>query len=320
MKRRAFIAGAGAAAAWPLTAFAQPKAIPRIGIVGSLGQRAVDSFKNGLRDFGLIENETIVVLGGPGNPDNGAVAKAVSDFISQKIDLIFASGAVAGKAAKQATSATPIVCLTGDLVGTGQVQSLASPGGNVTGVSILTAEVGGKRLELLKQFVPALDRVAVLYRSDDVSAKLSERPMQKAAIELHLVLEMLAVHGESDLGGVIASATKAGARGIALTSNPLFDLAGRQIAQAALQNRLAAISFADSFPRVGGLMSYGPNIYSAYRRAAYFVSRILGGTRPEELPVEQPTKFDLVVNMKIARTLGLSISDTLLASIDEVIE
>jgi len=174
MRRREFLGLVSVVAACPVTALAQSKTIPRIGIIGSLNQNAVDSFKDGLREFGLVDGETILILGGPASAvTSEAVSKAVSHLISQKIDVIFASGAVAGKSAKDATGLIPIVCLTGDLVGVGLVQSLASPGGNITGISILTAEASAKRLELLKQLVPALNRVAVFYNLDDASATLS---------------------------------------------------------------------------------------------------------------------------------------------------
>lgn len=142
MKRREFIAGTGATAVWPLVAAAQSKILPKIGIVGTLGQPAFDAFKDGLRDFGLIDGQTIVVLGDAGAQAPDAVAKTVADFVTKKIDVIFASGAVAGKIARDKTDAVPIICLTGDLVGAGLVQSLASPGGNVTGISFLTSEGG----------------------------------------------------------------------------------------------------------------------------------------------------------------------------------
>jgi putative ABC transport system substrate-binding protein len=322
MRRRVFLAGSGASAVWPLVAAAAPsKIIPKIGIAGTLGPPAVDAFKRGLRDFGFIEGETIVVLGGAGAQAPEIVETIVSDFISNNIDVIFASGAVAGKIAKAKTGTTPIVCLTGDLVGAGLVQSLARPGGNVTGVSFLTSEEGGKRLALLKQLVPALKKVAVLYNAEDASATLSLTSMQAAAVNLRLKLEMLGVHGLNDIGNAISAAVNAEAQGIAITSNPLFDVAGREIAGRALEDGLPTISFTESFPiRYGGLASYGPNILGAFRHAAYFISRILNGARPAELPVEQPTKFDLVINLGTARALNLTVPDTILVSADKVIE
>ena len=166
------------------------------------------------------------------------------------------------------------------------------------------------------QLVPALKQVAVLYNADDATATLSVRSMEEAANKLRLKCDMLGVRAERDIGDAIGAALNAKAQGIALTSNPMLDVAGREIAGLALQNKLPTISFSGSFPRFGGLMSYGPNI----RRAAYFVSRILSGVRPAELPVEQPIKFDLIVNLKTARALNLTVPDTFMASADEVIE
>src|SRR5947208_2744431 len=163
MRRRQVLSLLTVLAAYPALTLAQSKGIPKVGIVGSLNQGAIDAFKEGLRESGLIDGDTVVILGGPASAASPqAVSKSGSDFISQGIELIFASGAVAGRAAKEATSMIPIVCLTGDLVKAGLVQSLANPGGNVTGISILTAEASAKRLELLMLLVPTLDRVAAL--------------------------------------------------------------------------------------------------------------------------------------------------------------
>ena len=243
-----------ATAAWPFAAIAQSKAIARIAIIGSLDQGAINAFKDGLREFGLVEGETIIILGSPASAASPEeVSKSVSNFISQKIDLIFASGAVAGRTAKGATSTLPIVCLTGDLVGAGLVQSLASPGGNVTGISILTTEASAKRLELLKLLNPALERVAAFYNVADPTAALSLKPTEVAATRLRLTIKALGVRGESDFRNAFAAAIEARAQAIALTSNPLFDIAGSQIAELALQSRLATISFADTFPKKEGL-------------------------------------------------------------------
>lgn len=321
MRRRQFISGLVGTAAWPFGAIAQSKAIPTVAIVGSLDQEAIDTVKDGLREFSFVNGETIIVIGSPASAASPEeVSKTVSNFISQNIDLIFASGAVAGRAAKAATSTIPIVCLTGDLVGAGLVQSLARPGGNVTGISILTAEASAKRLEVLKLLVPALERVAAFYNVADPTASLSLKPTEAAAAKLGITLQSLGIRGENDLVSAFAASIAARAQAVALTSNPLFDLAGRQIAELALQNKLATISFANTFPKAGGLASYGPDILTSYRRAAYFISRILRGAKPAELPVEQPTKFSLGINLNTARALDIAVPDGLLASAGEVIE
>jgi putative ABC transport system substrate-binding protein len=321
MRRRQVLTLLSVLAAYPAAALAQSKSIPKIGIVGSLNQRAIDEFKDGLRDLGLVDGDTVVVVGDPASAASPeAVSRTVSHFISQGISVIFASGAVAGKAAQNATSTIPIVCLTGDLVKAGLVQSLASPGGNVTGISILTAEASAKRLELLMQVVPALDRAAVFYNLDDPTASLSVKPTEAAAAKMQVKLEVIGVHGESDFPSAVAAAVKANVQAIALTSNPLFDIAGQQIAELALQNRLATVSFADSFPGVGGLLSYGPNIFAEYHHAAHFAARIIRGAKPADLPVEQPTRYRLGINLKTARALNINVPDMLLASADTVIE
>lgn len=321
MRRRDFLSLVTATAACPFATIAQSKAGARIGILGSLGQSAIDAFKDGLREFGLVDGETIIVVGDPASAASPeTVSETVSSLIAQKIDLIFASGALAGRTAKDATSTIPIVCLTGDLVGAGLVQSLARPGGNITGISMLTAEASAKRLEVLKQLVPALARVAAFYNVADPTAALSLRPMEAAATQLRLTIEALGIRGENDFSNAFAAAIRARAQAVALTSNPLFDIAGRKIAGLALQSKLATISFANSFAKVGGLASYGPDILASYRHAAYFISRILNGARPAELPVEQPTKFSLGINLNTARALDIKVPDILLASADEVIE
>ena len=321
MRRRQVLRLLSVLAAYPATSLAQAKHIPKIGIVGSLNQRAINEFKDGLRELGLVDGDTVVVLGDPASAASPeAVSRTVSQFISQGIDVIFASGAVAGKAAQNATSTIPIVCLTGDLVKAGLVQSLATPGGNVTGISILTAEASAKRLELLMQVVPALNRVAVFYNLDDPTAPLSVKPTEDAAAKLQVKLEILGVHGESDFRDAVAAAVKANAQAIALTSNPLFDIAGQQIAELALQNKLATVSFADSFPGVGGLLSYGPNIFAEYHHAAHFAARIIHGARPADLPVEQPTGYSLGINLKTARALNIKVPEMLGASANVVID
>lgn len=324
MQRREFTQLSVLSLLWasrPFALIAQSKATPTVAIVGSLDQEAIDTVKDGLREFGFVSGETITVIGGPASAASpAAVSSMLSNFISQNVDLIFASGAVAGRAAKAATSTIPIVCITGDLVGAGLVPSLARPSGNVTGISMLTAEASAKRLEVLKLLVPALERVAAFYNVADPTASLSLKSLEAAAPKIGITVQSVGVRGEGDLGSAFAAAVAARAQAIALTSNPLFDIAGRQIAGLALQNKLATISFANSFPKAGGLASYGPDVLSLFRRVAYFISRILRGARPEELPVEQPTKFGLGINLNTARALDIAVPDGLLASAGEVIE
>jgi putative ABC transport system substrate-binding protein len=300
---------------------AQSKAVPTVAIVGSFGPGVIETLNDGLQEFGFIDGKTVVVLGSPASAASPeAVSKMLSDVIAKNIDVIFASGAVAGKAAKAATSTIPIVCLTGDLVGAGLVQSLASPGGNITGISMLTSEASAKRLEVLKQLVPAMERVAAMYNMADPTAPLSLRPLELASKTLGVSLQTVGVRGESEFKSAFAAAVSARAQAISLTSNPLFDIAGRQIAELALQNKLPTISFANTFPRNGGLASYGPDVRASYRHMAYFIARILRGAKPANLPVEQPTKFSFGINLNTARALGIAVPDGLLAFAGEVIE
>lgn len=324
MRRREFAQLSALALLWatrPIAALAQSKEVPTIAVVGSFGPGVIETLSDGLQEFGFINGKTILVLGSPASAASPeTVSKMLSDVMAKNVDVIFASGAVAGKTAKTATTTIPIVCLTGDLVGAGLVQSLASPGGNITGISMLTAEASAKRLEMLKQLVPSLERVAAMYNAVDPTAPLSLRPLEAAAKKLGVTLQTVGVRGENDFNSAFAAAVSARAQAVSLTSNPLFDVAGHQIAELALQNKLPTISFSKTFLKDGGLASYGPDVMASYRHMAYFIARILRGARPADLPVEQPTKFSLGINLNTARALGIAVPDHLLAAADEVIE
>ncbi len=202
----------------------------------------------------------------------------------------------------------------------GFVASLAKPGGNVTGVSLLAPEVAGKRLQLLKQLIPSIARVAVLWNPDDPTVHLSVEETQAAAATLALTLQILQARNADAIDGAVLAASSERAEAVVLMPTPLFDGRAEQIARLAIQKRLPTLYVSKEAVKVGILMSYGADLVATIRRQAYFVDRILKGAKPADLPVEEPTKFELAINLNTAKTLGLTISDNLLATADEVIE
>lgn len=323
MRRRAFLGGIFvSAAAVPQRGWSQSKRVPKIGIVGSIGPGAVDALKAGLRDAGFVEEQSIVIIGGPGNFDRAAVTDAVTDLIARQVDLIFASGLLASQIAKDATTSIPIISVTADPVGGGIVNDLARPGGNVTGLSIVGQEAIGKRLEILSRIIPGLQRVAALYNPDDSSAvvELAHKSADAAAAKLALELTMVPARDEGEFAGAFAAALHAKAQALMITPNPVLDFGGPRIAALELEHKLPVISYNETYPKAGGLVSYGTVVREVYRRGAYYVSRILAGAKPADLPVEQPIKFSLVINLVRAKMLDVKIPDDLLASANEVIE
>jgi putative ABC transport system substrate-binding protein len=237
------------------------------------------------------------------------------------VDVIVAGAAPAPEAAQRATSTIPIVmAIHTDPVGSGLVASLAKPGKNVTGVSTLGTELVGKRLQLLKEAIPGLSRVAVLSNPTDTSQALLLREAQGAARSLEVRLQVLEARAPSDFAGAFSAMTKERAGGvIVLTSSMFYDQRTR-IAELAARSRLPAIYTVKEYAEAGGLMAYGVNLGESFRRAASYVDKVLKGVRPADLPVEQPTKFDLVINLKTAKALGLTIPQSVLARADQIIE
>jgi putative tryptophan/tyrosine transport system substrate-binding protein len=325
MKRREFITLlGGAAAAWPLAARAQQPAmlVPRLGILtqGAASSPFESAFRQGLRDFGFVEGQNLVVefRDASGQPER--LLSLALELVNLKIDVIFTAGSEATSAARQATSLIPIVMTSSNPVGLGFVANLARPGGNITGLSIMAPELSGKRLALLKEVTPGIAKVAVIWNPDDPSATFSLQETQAAAKTQEVKLQILEARRVEDFEGSFLTAKSEGAEAVIALPAPLMSRNGAQIADLALRNRLPTMLFSDQFAKAGGLISYGPNLVVLYRRAAYYVDRILKGAKPAELPIEQPTKYELVINLKTAKTLGLVVPPTLLALADEVIE
>ncbi len=325
MKRREFITLlGGAAVAWPLAARAQqPAKVPRIGYLRAETPPAVDieAFRRGLREHGYVEGKNIIVEYRWAEGNEERLRSVVAELIRLKVDLIVTSAPEATRAAKEAATTIPIVMvLVADPVAFGFVASLARPGGNITGFASLLPELSGKRLEILKDAVPNLSRVAVLWNAANPYRAQDLREVQAVANALRVTLHSFPVRGPNDFDGAFKAAVEAGVHGLLTLEDPFTIAHRKQIVDLALRHRLPAGYAVRPFVDAGGLMSYGPDRADQNRRAATYVDKILKGAKPADLPVEQPTKFELVINLKTAKALGLTVPPTLLGRADEVIE
>jgi putative tryptophan/tyrosine transport system substrate-binding protein len=332
MKRRAFIAGLGGAAAWPLVARAQQVTkIPRIGILapgpseGPDATRAtLNSLVAGLRELGYAEDQNIVIerLFGESNADR--LRELAAELVKRQVDVIVALSTTAARPARQATTVIPIVAIAmADPVEDDLVASLARPGGNVTGTTFLGPELVAKRLQLLSEVVPQHSRVAILwhpraYGDRTMAGMLKEA--ERAAVALGIQLQFVPATSPEDITGAFSLMTRERADALSVFPSPVLFAAYGRIAGIAAEKRLPTIYAAREGVEVGGLMSYGANLPNLARQTAVYVDKILKGAKPAQLPVQQPTKFELAINLKAARALGLTIPPSLLASADEVIE
>ena len=326
MKRREFITLlGGAAAAWPLPARAQQAAkLPTIGFLGpntsSLDSRRVGAFVQRLRELGWIDARNVAIEYRWAEGRTERLAEFVAEFVRLKVDVIVTSGTPPVVAAKQATSVIPIVfAAVGDPVGTGLVTSLARPGGNVTGLSIQATDLAGKRLELVREVVPGLRRLAIIANARASPAVLEMAEVQTTARALGLEVVASEIRRPEDIAPAFES-FKGRAEALYVCNDPLVTTNRIRISTLALGMGLPTMYNVREFVEAGGLMSYGPNFLDLYRRAADFVDKILRGAKPADIPVEQPTKFDLVINLTTAKALGLTIPEAFLLRADEVIE
>jgi ABC-type uncharacterized transport system substrate-binding protein len=325
MRRRTFIVALGGAAAWPLPARAQqagkPPTIGYLGSGTSTAQRAwLDAFVQRLRELGWIEGRTVAIekRWGEGRPE--LYAEIAAEFVRLKVDVILAGGTEAAIAARQATSVIPIVFPTaGDPVGSRLVVSLARPGGNVTGLSNLGSDLAAKRLEILREVLPGLRRLAIMVNADYSGGVTEVREIQAAARTLGLELVPLPIRRAEDIASAFEG-LKDRAEALYITGDPLVNAHRLRINTFALAAHLPTMLPQREYVEAAGLMSYGANFPDLNRRAADYVDKILRGAKPADLPVEQPTKFDLVINLITAKALGLDVPPTLLARADEVIE
>jgi putative ABC transport system substrate-binding protein len=302
----------------------QTKKIPRIGFLIAATRDTqsarTEAFRQGLRELGHIEGQNIAVEYRFGEGKTDRLSELVADLVRLKVDAIVAQNTLVARAASNATKIIPIVIASGaDPVAAGLVMSLARPGGNVTGLTNVTTDLGVKRLELLKESFPKLTRVAVLPSPGSLGLELKE--MRAAAPSLKIQLHILEVGVADDLERAFEGATKVGAGALAVTADPtgLFVANRKQIVELAANKRLPAIYTSSTYVNAGGLMSYAANDLENYRRAAVYVDKILKGAKPSDLPVEQPTKFEFVINLKTAKALNLTIPQSMLFRADKVI-
>jgi putative ABC transport system substrate-binding protein len=322
MRRRKFITllGGAAASAWPVAGRAQKSAkVQRIGIIDDAP--IWDHFRQGLRDLGYIDGQNIAFeyRSAEGQPDRLAIA--ASDLARLPVDIIMAAGSATTLAAQQATTTIPIVMISvGDPVRAGFVASLARPGGNVTGNTILGTAMSAKRLQIFKEVIPGLLRVAFLWNPNNLSHLAYLEEWRTVAPALDLKLIFVEVRSSEQFDSAFAAMMQERPDGFLMTAD-IFHLSNiGWIIDFMAKNRLPAMYIVKENVIAGGLMSYGPNLPDLYRRGAEYVHKILQGTKPTDLPVEQPTKFELAVNVKTAKALGLTVPPTLLATADEVIE
>ena len=325
MKRREFITLLGGAAAWPLPAPTQQAGkLPTIGFLGaataSVAGQWFAAFVQRLHELGWMEGRNIAIEVRWAEGRSERYAEIAAEFVRLNVDVIVTIGTPASLAAKQATSVVPIVFVAAsDPVGTGLVASLARPGGNVTGLSNQQADLAGKRVELLREVVPALRQLAIMANVDNSASVLEMREVQTAARTIGLEVAILEVRQAEDIANGF-ELLKSRADALYVVSDPFLGSNRVRINTLALGMRLPTLHAFREYVDAGGLMSYGPNFPHLFRRAGDHVDKILRGAKPADIPVEQPTKFDLIINLTTAKALGLTVPATLLARADEVIE
>jgi putative ABC transport system substrate-binding protein len=326
MKRRQFMTLVGcAAAAWPLAARAQQAAMPVIGFLSAQSPgsvpRWVEGFRGGIAETGYEESRNVVVTYHWAEGHYDRLPALAADLILHRVVAIVATGVDAAHAAKAATSTIPIVFfMSGDPVAEGLVAGLNQPGGNLTGVTSFSGELTSKRLELLHELVPAATIVAVLINSTNSNANFRLKEIDEARRILSLQIEVAnAADGEA-IDAAFASLVRSGARALLIVDDPVFNDQRSRVVRLAARHRIPTMYFQSEFVRDGGLISYATNYAEQFRQIGIYTGQILKGARPADLPVLQPTKFELVVNLTTAKALGLEIPPTLVALADEVIE
>jgi putative ABC transport system substrate-binding protein len=301
----------------------QTKKIPRVGFLmsGSVPSQEprVEAFRRGLRDLGYVEGKNVVVEYRAVKYDH--LASVAAEFVNLKVDVIVSPGATVTRAVQQATATIPIVMAQdADPVGNGFVASLGHPGGNITGLSSMTADLSGKRLELLKEILPKLSRVALFETSTNTGNARQLTETELAAGAFGVKLQRLDILNANDIELGYRAAVKGRADAVLVLTSAITESYGAEIAHQALKNRLPVIYARAEGAEAGGLISYGVNLNELHRRAATYVDKILKGAKPADLPVEQPTKFELVINLKTAKQIGLTIPPNVLARADSVIK
>ena len=327
MKRREFIILVGASTVvWPLAARAQRSAkVPRVGFLGNstaaLEANLIGPFREGLRELGYEDGRNIVIEYRWAEGRYDRFPALIAELIAAKVDVIVTAGTPASLAVKKATTSIPLVMIAvGEPVETGLVASLARPGGNITGVTSIAPEIEGKRLELLREVVPSVSHIAVLWNAGSPVQVIQERETRAAAQVLGMKMLSLGVRTREQIEEAFATIVRERPHALLVLADRLFLHHRMRIMQFASQQRLPGVHAYRELVEAGGLMSYGPSYADMHRRAAAYVDRILKGTRPADLPVERPAKFVLVVNLKAAKALGLTIPPSVILRADTVIE
>jgi putative ABC transport system substrate-binding protein len=326
MRRRGFLTMLGAAAIAPrLAAAQQARKFPRIGFLGNstptLEAKLVGSFREGLRDLGYIENQNISIEYRWAEGKYERLPTLIAELIASKVDVIVTAGTPAALAVKKATASVPLVMVAvGDPVGTGLVASLAHPGGSATGLTSIAPELEGKRLELIKQAVPGVSRVAVLWNPANAYQIGDEKEVRAAAGVLGIPILSLALRTPEEFDAAFATILSERADAVMVLADRVFLHNRKGIIDFVTKNRLPTMNAYRELVEAGGLMSFGPNYAVMHRQAAAYVDKILKGAKPADLPVEQPARFEFVVNLKTAKALDIRFPQTILLRADEVIE
>jgi len=323
MRRRAFITLIGGAVTWPLAARGQQaESTPRIGLLwpgdAPPASPRMESFRQGLRALGFVDGQNIAIELRYAQRGPQQLPELAAELISLKAGVILAPGDLAPKVAQQATETIPIVAGGDDILGAGVVASLSRPGGNTTGLTILSPELSAKRLEILRDIIPGLSRVTAL--SDPTTGASQATITTSAALSLNLKLQVLEVRRREDVAGAVRAARNSQAEALNVFSSPILASLHREIIAFAAEYRLPAIYQWKEHVEAGGLVSYGPNLAAIWRQFGIIVAKLLKGVKPADLSVEQPTKFELVVNLRTAKSLDLTIPPSVLLRADEVIE
>jgi putative ABC transport system substrate-binding protein len=321
MNRRKLVTAVGGVVLWPLLAQAQRvEKVKRIGFlrVGPPPTPWIEGLRQGLRDHGLVEGQNIAI--DFGLAQNAVEVRGVAaGLVQRKVDVLFASGTPSLLPAMETAGTIPVVFVASvDFAGPGRLMaSVARPGGNVTGISAMLADTIGKRLQLLKEVLPNLSKVAILVRTGSPATQQFVQEAERATRTLRLELQVVELRNQTELGALVG---KTGSDALLLADDAVFTANRKQIGELALKHRLPTIFGFSDMPKAGGLMSYGPHYGRLYRRAASYVHKILNGANPSDLPIEQATEFELVINLRTAKALGVTIPPAVLARADEIIE
>ncbi len=323
--RRQIVLALGVGVLAPFASFAQQQKVYRVGFLGNstaaLEANLVEPFREGLRDFGYVEGKNVLIEYRWAEGRYERFPGLVEELIASKVDVIVTAGTPATLAVKKTTTSVPLVMVAvGDPVGTGIIPSLSRPGGNITGLTSIAQELEGKRLELLREVIPGVSHIAVLWNVASPVQAIQEKAVQAAAQVLRMKVLSLGVRTEKEIDAALAAIVRERPGALLVLADRLFLHHRARIMDFAAQHRLPGVHAYRELVEAGGLMSFGPSYADMHRRAAYFVDRILKGAKPADLPVERPATFELVINMKAAKALGLTIPPSVLLRVSEVIQ